>query len=210
MSTTKYRLAEQVMLRLKGGRPDMATKVDMRDLILAVGQAANEELKGQMYKTVLPNGETIPDGLMLATFEDVPVEQWKTISRSVLPVIPVQLPRGMGIFRISDPDNPHIRIIPTLPGQIAQAQTQRLIADFGGMHVYEPYGSYVEYDKNLLSVGINRVMMRLVVRDVDSLTDHDPLPIPADYEATIVDRVFTRFAEMGTADKKTDVQTENK
>ena len=208
--TTKYKIAEQVLLRLKGGRPDMATRTDIRDIIVAAGQVINELIGAQYYKTTLPSGETIPDGITLATYEDIDVTPWKNISRSVLPAIPVQLPRGMGIFSVSNPDNPHDVFVPAQPGQIAMVKSQRLISEIGGLVAYEPYGSYIEYDSNIIATkSISKVRIRLAVRDVDTLSEYDPLPIPANYEAMVVESLFERFANQGQADKKTDVQIEN-
>ena len=211
MSTTKYKIADQVMLRLKGGRPDMATRTDIRDIMVAAGQVVNEMISAQFYKVTLPSGETIPDGMVIATYEDVSVTAWKNISRTLLPAFPAQLPRGMGIFSVSNPENPHDVFVPAQPGQIAMVKSQRLIADFSGMVAYENIGSYIEYDTNIIATkSIDKVRLRLVVKDVDSLGEYDPLPIPADYEATIVETLFQRFANQGEADKKTDVQIENK
>lgn len=208
--TTKYKIAEQVLLRIKGGRPDMATRTDIRDIIVAAGQVINELIGAQFYKTTLPSGETIPDGNVLATYEDVDVLPWKNISRSVLPAIPVQLPRGMGIFSVSNPDNPHDVFVPAQPGQIAMVKSQRLISDVGGLVAYEPYGSYIEYDTNIIATkSINKVRIRLVIQDIDSLGEYDPLPIPANYESMVIESLFERFANQGQADKKTDVQIEN-
>lgn len=210
--TTKYKIAEQVLLRLKGGRPDMATTVDIRDIMVAVGQEVNAMIGAQYYKTTLPSGETIPDGLVLATYENVSVTAWKTISRSLLPAMPVSLPRNVGIFAVSSPTNPHDVFIPAQAGQIAMVKSQRLISDFGGVVAYEPYGPYIEYDTNITIApkNITNVMMRLVVKDAELLNETDPLPIPADYEAVIVQNLFERYMKQGEADKKSDVLIENK
>ena len=207
---TKYLLAEQVMLRLQGGRPDLANRTDIRDLILAVGQAVNELIKAQYYAGTLPSGETIPDGCVLATYEDVAVTQWKKTSRSQLPAMPVNLPRNMGVFAISKNDDPYCVFIPAQAGQLAMVQSQKMMSDLAGHYAYETYGNYVEYNKNLIADNIDKVMMRLVVKDVLALDDHDVLPIPADFEAMVVDTVFKRFAQQGQSDKDTDVSTENK
>lgn len=207
---SKYSISEQILLRLQGGRPDMATTTDIRDIMLAVGQAVNELVKGQHFNVTLPSGETIPDGLMIATYEDVSVEAWKKSSRALLPVMPVALPRGMGVFAISKADDQFCVFVPAQPGQIAMLQSQKMISGVGGLYAYELYGQYVEFNKNLIADSIDKVMVRLIVKDVMSLDDDDVLPIPADFESMVIETVFKRFAQQGSADKDNDVLTQNK
>ncbi len=202
---TKFLLAEQVLNRLTGGRPDQASRYDRRDIEMAVGQATNEAIKGQYFSVTLPSGDTIPEASVLATYENVPVEEWKGISRSKLPALPISLPRGMGVYMISDNDKPHCLFIPALAGQLAMVESQKMISNLCGIYAYEQFGSYVEYNKNLIKEGTTSVMMRLLVTDVMSLSIYDTLPLPADYEAGVVDMVYKRFAQQGMGDKNSDV-----
>lgn len=207
--STKFLLAEQVMLRLQGGRPDQAVKTDRRDVMLAIGQAANELIKAQYFSTTLPSGDTIPDGSVLATYDNVAVQAWKNISRAQLPATPIGLPRGMGIFMISLISDPSAVFVPALPGQLAMLKSQSMISGLGGLYAYEQFGSYVEFNKNLIADSITAVMMRLLVTDIATLGVYDPLPLPADYEAIVVETVFKRFLAATSGDMDTDVLTNN-
>lgn len=207
---TKYSLGEQVLLRLTEGRPDQASRFDIRECILAVCNALNEQIKAQHYSVQLPSGETIPEGTVLATYENVPVTAWKKGSRILLPAVPVHLARGQGVFAISKNDDPYCLFIPALPGQIAMIQSQQLFSSLVDFYLYEQYGMYIEFEKNLLAKNITSVMVRLLVSDVDTLSDYEPLPIPADYVGTVVDTAFKRLASQLPNDKDTDLFTENK
>lgn len=102
MSSTKYVMAEQVLLRLKGGNPTAASTVNLFDIKKAIEQHINKALQAQQFTVNLPSGETIPDGLSILTYDSVPVTTYKNIlSRAKLPALPIMLPRGMGVFHIS-------------------------------------------------------------------------------------------------------------
>ena len=101
MPTTKYKIAEQVLLRISKGYPDNASGVQLEDIIEAVGQKANEAYRAEYFNQTLPSGETIPDGLVLNLYENVPVVSYGDRSRAVLPVMPISLPRNMGVYEIT-------------------------------------------------------------------------------------------------------------
>ena len=98
---TKYYLSEQVMLRLAAGYPDVAEKVDILDVIAALGQKISQMFNMTYFTAVLANGETVPDGLMLATYSNIPVVSFGARSKATLPVMPISLPRNQGVFQIS-------------------------------------------------------------------------------------------------------------
>lgn len=207
---TRFGIAEQVLLRLKGGRPDLATKTDIRDIIIAIPQVANVLLKGSYFTEVLPSGDTMPEGVMLSTYEDVAVEKWKNVSRSVLPAMPMGgLPRQMGVFEISLPENPYCVFVPALPGQVSMLKSQKsLVSALCDMVIFEPYGTYVVYNRDITTEGKNKVRIRLVVSDISNLGDYDLLPVTADMENEIVNTLFRQFGGSLPADEKTDVLTD--
>lgn len=105
MATSKYVLAEQVMNLLKGGDASASTSVKMPVIIKTLEQLINGSLKVDYFSTHLPAGETIPGDLVLATYENIPVEKYKgTFSRAKLPAQPISLPKGMGVFFVG----PHV------------------------------------------------------------------------------------------------------
>lgn len=207
---SKFFLAEQVLRRLVS-RPDQATRIDMREVIAAIGQEVNTQIKAQHFGGAMPTGETIPDGSVLATYDNVAVEVWKkTLSRVKLPAIPINLPRDMGVFEISKVDNPHCVFIPALPGQSAMLDSQNIISKLQQFYVYARYGQYLEFNKNLITDRITSVMLRLLVMDVQALGDFDLLPLPADMEAVVVDIVWKKFSARGDSDKSNDVMIQNR
>jgi hypothetical protein len=70
--STKYLLAEQVLIRLAGGYRDYNQSVQIEDAIKAIEQVVNSTFQMQYYSATLPSGETIPDNLMVAFYENIP------------------------------------------------------------------------------------------------------------------------------------------
>ena len=65
-NSTKFLMAEQVLLRLAGGYRDVAQSVQMEDVVKAIEQVINTMFQTQYYSATLPTGETVPDNLMIA------------------------------------------------------------------------------------------------------------------------------------------------
>jgi hypothetical protein len=99
--TSKYLLAEQVSNLLKGGDRSASTSVEMPVIIKLIEQLINTNLKTDFFNTHLAAGETIPDGLVVAIYEKIPVDVYKKdYSRAKLPAMPISLPRNMGVYAV--------------------------------------------------------------------------------------------------------------
>lgn len=102
MPTTKQRLAEQILYLLKNGYPKASSTIKLIDIKNNVEQVLNQMFKAEQFSVNMPNGETIPDGLSLLTYDSVPVTRYKNcLSRAQLPAMPIMLPRNMGVFHVS-------------------------------------------------------------------------------------------------------------
>lgn len=224
MPSTIFSISEQILRRLKGGRPDAATGVDIREIKAAVVQNLNGMLRiGHLQGTVAA-GETIPDGAMLATYLNVPVSTYqKNKSACTLPAMPVSLPMGMGLFEIRPTqveftdENGYGELvgntdafIPTKPGEYNLALGAGLLNEMGSFIGYWQSGIQAIFTKNILVQGITAVDMDLVVMDLKTLSDFEPLPIYPDYEAACIEAVFKQFLNEGPADSDIDNLTEKK
>lgn len=221
--TTKYLLAEQVQMRLEGGYVDIAASVQREDLYKAIEQKINVMFKMNQFSTNLPNGETIPDNLSLAVYEDVLVTSaYSGRSKSTLPVMPISLPRNAGINEIipilnvtSSGDKIFgMPLIPLLSGQLNLLNADSLLNGLIGQWGYEPAGKIIYYTKDLTVFGVTKVQMKLVVFDMSVYSDTDYLPIPSDYEEQIVTELFNQFAgivpETGIVNKTTTIENNAK
>lgn len=193
MSTKKI-ISEQVQFKLAGGYPDMGEPVDERDIWKALEQKINSLFKLHQFDQTLANGETIPENTMIATYEDVAVTSFGGKSKSTLPIIPISLPKNVGIFLIynsAHPDNP---FIPIQRGQGALLKVDSLLNDLQGMISYEPKNNVVIYSKDITLFGFSTVTMELCVLDMSQYGITDTLPIPADMESRLVDELVQQFA----------------
>lgn len=200
--STKRVIADQILTFLSAGYPDVADSVMKEDVYKQLEQKINSMFKMQQFSINLPSGETIPDNLMLATYEDIDIVSSTDVkSKSTLPVMPVSLPRNAGIQEI----RPLISIsrgerllgqpmIPLVFGQGYLLQADTLLNDLMGQISYEPQGMTVVYSKNLVTLGFTKVDIKLVVFDMSQYSETDVLPIPSDMENEIVQELIKFFA----------------
>ena len=100
MSTSKRKIAEQILYRLNGGIHSTVSPVQIEDVYEAINQKINALIKAEVFSVTLATGDTIPEGLMTATYENIAVVPYGRRSKAILPAMPVRLPRNMGVFEI--------------------------------------------------------------------------------------------------------------
>lgn len=194
--TTKIKISDQILYKLYGGYPDNSAPVQREDVIEAVNQKINALLKTQHFSVTLPTGETIPDGLLIGTYPAIDVASLETRSSATLPAIPVSLPRNMGVLEVSPDEDFSNLYIPLQPGQYALLKNQPLISSLLNQVGYEVYGSKLMFTKDITADGISKIYTRLAIHDISKYDDYEPLPIPADLEAQIVEEVYKGFADV--------------
>lgn len=206
---TLYAISEQVQSLLEGGDPSAAPKFDLREISRTVIQIINTALKTQHFTQTMAGGENIPDGLVLAEYDNVAVETYKNVSRATLPAMPVSLPMNMGVYHVSKTDDVINGFIPFQPGELQMIGEDAFISDILGQIGYEPRGKYIVFNKDI-TVGddetrIEEVYLLLVVKDLSLYGDWDLLPISADLEATVIQQTFEFLKQQMPQDKKVDV-----
>lgn len=205
MSTTKYKIAEQIS-RLIRGNPIISGRVHMNDIKLLVEQVANQLLKADYFAVNVPEGDTIPNNCMVFTYDNVPVTTYKsTKSKAMLPSMPINLPRNMGVLHVSKTDaidEPFVPIPTSLYGVI---KPQDLLGDLSGLIGYEVIGKDIVFTKNLPGLSINSVLIRLVGVDLSQLTDYEAFPLSSDMEAQVVQTVYNILVQTPPADKAQNI-----
>jgi hypothetical protein len=210
---TLYILAEQIRKAVVGAQPGLAAKLKIDDFKRAACQAINKLLKVEQFSTIMPNGEMIPEGSVIASYDEVAVTTYKNVARCILPALPVRLPRNMGVWHISRCDDIHCPFIPVQNGQIAMAQAEPLINDGLGIPMYEVFGNEVIFNIDVTDAAeldpiVEEVFIRLVVADVSTLGDFDVLPIPADMESDVIMAAAQLLGVTPAPDKVTDPTTD--
>lgn len=116
---TKQYLYEAIASLLAGGSPSTGKKFEPRMVQAHLQQVINRKLKTEYLSATLPGDETIPEGLVLACYNDIPVGPYKGLSRAKLPAMPISLRRNMGVYFVGPaaggntptPDTPDSPII---------------------------------------------------------------------------------------------------
>jgi hypothetical protein len=185
--STKYRLAEQVQRILSGGDPSAGSRYDIREIMLVIGQVISKKLQLSHFELTVQAGETIPQGLMLATYGDGDValtpEKYKTVSKIKLPASPIHLPRNMGVYHIGPYDDPNCGYIPLQTGQFGQVRKLVGMSTLLGQVGYEVRGNEVVFTSDISDT---RIMMMLAVMNIDKYDEFQQLPIPEDMEADVI------------------------
>jgi len=195
--STKRLISDQILYRLNGGSPDNSFPVQLPDVYKALEQKVNAKFQIRQFDTNLPQGETIPDNLCIGVYENITVEPFTQLkSKATLPVMPITLPKNVGIFLIYDQNHIDNPFIPLQRGTTALLKTNVLLNDLMGLVSYEPRGREVIFNKNLPQAGVTKVTMELIVMDISQYSETDILPIPASLEAEIIEELVQQFSKI--------------
>lgn len=197
--STKKLIAEQIRYKIYGGYPDVNAPIQESDVVKAIEQNINAKYKAQYFNTTLPSGETIPNNTALMPYENVTVTSLNGKCSSTLPVMPVMLPRNMGVFGIRQSSSllniPQMgEFVPMLAGQAYLLNSDSLLNDLLFQVGYEIKGRKIVYKKDITLLGITTVDMDLIVMDISQFSDTDPLPITPDMKQDIINEVLAMFA----------------
>lgn len=203
--TTLFRLAEEILKMLSGGKIPVATGVSINEIKIAIAQVCNQLLKVDYIQVNSRAGEAIPNGSVIGYYPNIVVEKWKNKSRAKLPIKPIKLPRDMGVWSVFISDSPDVEFIPLQMGQWSLLQSQPLLNNLLGQIGRETYGDYVIFTKDITIPGQEvTVDMRLVVMDFSLYDDYSILPILPEMEWQIKQEVVKMYGGEPIPDKTVD------
>ncbi len=209
---TLYSLTEQIISMID---PDSsnAKKFERSEIKRFAVQVMNGLLKTQHLTEEMSGGEVIPDGTILAEYDNIAVESYKNSARAELPAMPIKLPRGLGVFHISKTDDIFNGFIPFGAGELQMIGEEPLLSDILGQVGYEQRGKYIYFNKDITDndavYAINEVYMLLAVKDLSLYGDWDLLPISASMEFEVIQTTLQMLVEQIPASKKVDVITKD-
>lgn len=202
---TKARLADEILLLLSGGRVGAATKWHPSEIKLSIAQVANQLLKMEYMNTNIPLGEMIPNGAAIMTYPDNLVSQWSNTSKTTLPVMPIKLPRSLGVYQIFPAADYFAEFIPLQLGEASMIRSQGLVSALSGATGYEVSGLDVIFTADLTIPNTPvYVTIRLVVLDFTRYSDYDPLPLPPEMEWQVKQEVYKMYMNEQVPDKLVD------
>lgn len=188
---TKRYLADQILFKLDASSPEVSQPVQLEDVYAAIGQWVNSTFKTKHYSETLSSGELIPNGATLATYSGVTVSTDGDVASVVLPVMPIALPRNLGVYNVSGGG---YNFIPLQRGQLAILGAEFMLNTMFAQICYEIIGKKIKFSKNIKLLGINTVDLDLMVLDMSLYGDNDQLPIPSDMEFELVDTLYKMFS----------------
>lgn len=206
---TLFSLSESIRALIEGSDVSQKPRFTMSEVKIAAIQVINSMLKTQHLTEDMAVGETIPDGTILAEYDNVAVESYKGVSRATLPAMPVKLNRNMGVFHVSKTDDVINGFIPYQPGELQMIGEEPLISDVLGQIAYEPRGKYLVFNKDITDNdadnAINEVYMLLAVKDLSLYSDWEMLPIASSAEADVIQGTYQYLMNGQQSNKKVDV-----
>jgi hypothetical protein len=206
---TIYSLAESIRALIEGSDIPSKPKFTLQEVKIAAVQVINGLIKAQYFTEEMAGGEMIPDGAILAEYDNVAVESYKGVSRAELPAMPIKLPLNMGVFHVSKTDNIIDGFIPFEPGQLQMIGEEPLTSDILGQVGYEPRGKYIVFHTDITTNDdehkIEEVYMLLAVKDLSLYSDFEMLPISASMEADVIQSTYQMLAGQMPSNKKVDV-----
>jgi hypothetical protein len=189
---TKRLLSDQLLFKLDGSFPEVSMAVQKQDVWKAIEQWINSKFKLKHFQETLPTGETIPEGASLATYTGIAVTSSGDKSVCTLPVMPISLPRNMGVYDINDGNG--YSFIPLQKGQINLLGQEFLANTLLGQICYEIAGMNVTFSQDITLLKMDTVNMDLMVFDMSKYSETDILPLPSDMEQQLLDDLYKMFA----------------
>lgn len=182
--TTKSQLIERVRRILSGGYPSNRDRVKDAEIEKYLESAINRLLKMEMFNmTYTVDGMTIPDGVMLGTYENIPVVGGlNDTCTATLPVTPMYLPERMGVFSVYPSSYPEAEFIPIPSGQYYILQQVKEINSLLGRVPYIWDGRKLTIYRNLIGDGVFTIDIKLAVADLSTIGPNDPLPLSPELE----------------------------
>jgi hypothetical protein len=185
---------ESAMRILKGGNVRSSSNLHENDVKASLARAIAFLVKKESVTQM--DGTTVPDYLMVGTYEDIPVVAIDDDhSYALLPVPTVALGRSKGIMKVAK-TGCYDFIVPLEPGMMSVAQkinhtALSAILD-SEIIAYEPQRDRVVFNRSKEEMG-DSVYMHLIVTDVLQLDDYSQLPIPQDMEGQAMQMVLAEL-----------------
>ena len=175
---------------------DLATIDQYTDIVKKV-QPTNIAIKKK--DGITDNIEVI--NIRKCLFEVIPVYSDK--SKATLPTQPINLPRGMGVWKLFSESDPWTSFVPVSSGEMF-LYNGRLNGAIDDINVYEYHDNKtLILNKSIADIPTDMKIQLLVV-DPEQLEEYDLLPIPADMEMEVIMSVLQMIQPQRVSDETND------
>lgn len=200
------KLAEQALRVVSGGNVRSSSSIHQKEMEAVVVQAMSSVLKLETVALSKQFGD-IPFNFV-ATYEGITVEEVSDCEcKAKLPIHPISLPFGVGVWAVYKPDCPSDGFVPMVVGSstLLSRTKHSGMADILGSEViaYEPVGSEIKIKRGKDDIG-ETVTVQLLVSDPSKIGVDDPLPLPQDMELLVVKSAIEVFMKKFPHDDSND------
>lgn len=200
--TTKYRIAEQVLLQLNKRGHD--SNITFPELLLKVGQGIATLTKREYYLSGQNDGVNMVDGSLIYSFRNIDVEQdTYTLEYYItIPATVMSLPYGLGISQLSPMNNVKYAYRPV------HNSHNSLYDGLLSKNLESSIGYYQENDRlvlvNVDSTNNPAKCLVKMVAPLDGIDDDAPLNIPMDMQDACINYLVSLYAPMPPKDITND------
>jgi len=204
---TKAILTEQIYRILQGGFPSIRSRVGKAEIELAISDVANKLLKTEVLSlNYTLDGGTVVDGAAIATYENIAVTRSLNYggiitAEFLLPASPLMMPEGIGVYEVYPSGMPHLSLNYIPSGSMKYWVKNRYVSPLHN-RLFTVNGKKVTIYDDWFGVGYNEVDVQLVISDISSMSENEPLPIPADFREEIIARVLAIFTQESDTNRR--------
>lgn len=206
MATSLGILTERIKFMLDGGFPSGKSRFSKPEIKEAICSMAATLLKADYFTVQTQfDGETIPEGTLLAIYPNIPLVRGRNSAVAALPCNPINLPERMGVFSVYPSGMPEAEFYPLPPGMYNLWKADKLLSDLDdGWYTWD--NTNVTIWKDLVGAGYTAVDMKLAVTDFRRLGDNVPLPFPEDLEMQLITAVYQSFMGEDKTERKEGIR----
>jgi hypothetical protein len=185
-------LSEQVLKRYKG-TVNSEAKTKLKEVDLMINQLTHALLQAQVLDTYIADELDVPSCL-IATYSANAVKE--DSSRGYyycdLPAYPIMLPRDMGIWEVYDAEDSRTLFIPIT------GNSRQYLSEMSTEYLEGKVGFRVERNKIIFNDNFDGdtdtlIEMKLLINDLDALSESDPYPIPPSMEDVLIETAFEKL-----------------
>lgn len=201
---TKGKITDQILRLYTGGSPNDEKEISRDDINLLVGQVINRLLKLEHASVNMASGDMYPPHTLITQYSITLSGTMNSDGAMVdkfakLPVMPISLPRNMGVWSVSMSAT---EFIPFQSGQETMISSQDQLQYLENQIGYYVEGDVVRFTKDPSGSSIR---IKLLIIDPTVMGEYDYLAIPAEMEEVVVKEVLTLLGALPkVVDKASD------
>jgi hypothetical protein len=214
---TKGKIIDQILRLSAGGSTNDEKEISREDVALLVSQVINRLLKTEHLSVNMPLGADYPPHTLITTYKVArkKLEGTGEISRDYylrLPVMPISLPRNMGIWSVTD-DEGSTEYIPIESGQQHHLRKQEglFLMELQPYYWVEGQTIFIRYPLFDINPDDQKIGIRvkLLIVDPNVIGEYDYLQIPIEMEEAVVKEVLTLIGALPkVVDKASDTNNQ--